>query len=579
MHFKRVFLRSLVLAAMASLCATSAHAIHINQQAFVANGGNLQDIPGTAANVFDQLRTASLATQFLGVGNLAGCTGTWLGTEGNHAWVLTAAHCVPTTTEERDIGHLTFRDAENRPLAGGAGSRAYVHPYRINPPPGMSEAATDIALLRMPLLPAAFTTTLPATPLINDRPVGIGTTVSMVGHGTAGVASTPIDAYWPTQGVRRVWGESQIDRMQESDRVVVSNFSPLQGATNWARAGVGDGGAAWWQEHGGEWTVVATTNGGHATATTGAVAAPYASWLTSRFPGVRLVSERFRVTATKRFVSLNLAAQASRGQVYYVVAPNQPGVTGPTSGIWVGRVPAYTQLSLTTADAATGATRTIKLRAQRAQSCNMLAMNDATGCEHLREGALHMWFDPNDNPTLPPGAHRGTIVVHAKGWHDHAFFREIKLDIAIDTFAQQGRVTRTQKYVSPNHALDVSDGTVYYLIAPNQAGVVGPTARRWTGVRMHSVITVPVVDASKRTTQSVNLRARRTTSRCGNFRMEDAIPCYTMLREGPLEVWFDKVDNPLLPAGLHRGAVHIDAHGWHVPFKRGIKLDVEIDTR
>lgn len=571
-------LRSLVLAAMASLCASSAHAIHINQQAFVANGGNLQNIPGTAGNVFDQLRTASLATQFLGVGNLAGCTGTWLGTEGNHAWVLTAAHCVPTTTEERDVGHLTFRDAENRPLAGGAGSKAYVHPYRINPLPGMSEASTDIALLRMPLLPAAFTTTLPTTPLLNDRPLVIGTTISMVGHGTAGVASTPIDAYWPTQGVRRVWGESRIDRIQESDRVAVSNFSPLQGATNWARAGVGDGGAAWWQQHGGEWAVVATTNGGHATSTTGASIAPYASWITSKFPGVVLVSERFRVTATKRFVSVNLTAQAAYGMVSFVVAPNQPGVTGPTSAIWKGD-PGQTLVTVSTVDAVTGASRSIKLRAHRDGACTPVPMNDAASCYMQRFGALHVAFDPNDNPTLPPGAHRGTLVIHARGWDDQAFLREIRLDVAIDTFAQQGKLTRTQKYVSPNHALDVSEGTVYYLIAPNQAGVVGPTARKWTGVRTHSVITVPVVDAAKRTMQSVKLRARRTTSRCGSFRMEDAVPCYTNLREGPLEVWFEKSDNPSLPAGLHQGAVYIDAHGWHVPFKRGIKVDVEIDTR
>ena len=115
----------------------------------------------------------------------------------------------------------------------------------------------------------------------------------------------------------------RLSRTQDNGYVGVSNYIPGNSATSWTRASVGDDGAAWWQKHEGEWSVVATTNGGHAGSTTGVLVQKYASWINEVFPGARLTSERLRVTASQAFVSHDFAADAGDGDLAFLVAPNQ----------------------------------------------------------------------------------------------------------------------------------------------------------------------------------------------------------------------------------------------------------------
>ena len=140
------------LAAALAAAIAPAHAIVVNEQAFVANGGNLRDLPGTAPRVFDALRTSSMAPAFASVGEMGGCTATLLGIEGTHAWILTAAHCVPNTFAPVMAASLTFRDRYGVAVAGGTGL-AYIHPYRSKRPPGLGPIGTDIALVKLPLYP------------------------------------------------------------------------------------------------------------------------------------------------------------------------------------------------------------------------------------------------------------------------------------------------------------------------------------------------------------------------------------------------------------------------------------------
>ncbi|MFM0338171.1 hypothetical protein [Paraburkholderia fungorum] len=61
-----------------TLCL-NAHAIIISDNVFLSNGGDLKNIPGTIAGAMEPLRQKSFEPQFLVVGDLGGCTATWIG--------------------------------------------------------------------------------------------------------------------------------------------------------------------------------------------------------------------------------------------------------------------------------------------------------------------------------------------------------------------------------------------------------------------------------------------------------------------------------------------------------------------
>jgi hypothetical protein len=574
-------LRTFVLAAFAATCAHPAHAVHVNQQAFVANGGNLQDIPGSARNAFDQLRVASLAAPFNSVGDLGGCTGTWLGADATHAWVLTAAHCVPSTTLTRPVGHLTFRDAQLRPLAGGAGGVAFLHPNRLQPPTGLSDAGTDVALLRMPLTPGVASASLPAAPWIHDQTITMGGAIALVGTGGVGVANTPVDAYWPTQGQRRAWGETRIDSTRENGHVGLADFSPTQGATHWARAGSGDGGAAWWQMQGNAWSIIATTNGGNATSTSGALVAHYASWINDLFPGARLNSERVRVTQSKGFQSHNYSRDTPQGEVGYVVAPNQPGVVGPTTlRRTIER--RYTVLTVPTRDAF-GNVLDVKLRANRiVGACGRTHMDNANWCTAGRASSLHVWYDPADNKHLARHRWQGKLAIDALGWGGPPFQRRIDLEVDIDLAEYKGRVTASASYESPNivwYGYLTSDN-VWYTVDP-QHGASGPTSaggfNYYTHYVGHSTIVVNARSAVTQAAVPLTLRAQRSVQcyRWGKMNFQSTCGLY-YYPEGRVRVWFDAADNPGLPPDRYLGEFYVR---YHAPVASGlIRLEVEVDT-
>lgn len=554
--------RSLVLAAFAALCASSAHGININQSAFTANGGNLQNIAGTAPNVFDKLRTASLAPQFGPVGNLGACTGTWLGTEGQHAWVLTAAHCVGSQRTATPLDQLRFRDGQGRLLAGGPGTLMVVHPNRLNPPNGMSNNATDIVMLKMPLL-AEPGTPLPVGATIHDGAAKVDGTVALVGHGVVGVGQAQVSA-WPTTGQRRAWGEMRLSRTQDNGYVGVSNYIPGNSATSWTRASVGDDGAAWWQKHEGEWSVVATTNGGHAGSTTGVLVQKYASWINEVFPGARLTSERLRVTASQAFVSHDFAADAGDGDLAFLVAPNQAEL-------------GETMLDVPVRDK-WGNAKTAKLRAHRVVDSNTSAV----------QTILKIWYNPADNHHLWNHRWQGKVAIDVQKWNvavDHRF----ELDVDIDKTQFKGRVTRTAAYHSGNVLQQLAmqqpdryrrSDVLPFTVDP-QPGASGPTTPAghlgWGG---HSTIVVDARSAVTQTIVPIKLRAQRYIGCNRSWRpMNNNFGClfeFWNQGDGRLVVWFDPADNPGLSADRYLGEVVIR---YHNSFISGLfRLEVDIDN-
>jgi hypothetical protein len=141
---------------------------------------------------------------------------------------------------------------------------------------------------------------------------------------------------------------------------------------------------------------------------------------------------RARVTATTPFKSDNLAAIARKGTVSYVV-PVQPDASGPLQPSWGSSRGALSRIRATVQDAVTLASHTVVLRAARDNGCYWVNMEDAQICYGERKGPLLVWFEAQDNPSLPPGLHRGKLIVQARGWHDAAVREPIEIELELDT--------------------------------------------------------------------------------------------------------------------------------------------------
>ncbi|KAJ6436165.1 restless-like transposase [Purpureocillium lavendulum] len=259
---KRMQIWSAGVAALATW--SLAHAVVIDEATFKSNGGDLTDIPNSIKTHNEKLRASSYETPWLVVGDIGGCTATWLGNEGAWSYVLTAAHCVHPEGIETAVD-ITFTASNGQVIASGKGT-AYVPPQRVSKPPGMGGASTDIAILKLPFRnPMLDATGKPVDrPILNDAQDERGREVIFVGYGSWGVGMNVSGGYWPAEGERRLYGRSQIDSVFELDYGIGASFQPAGPSAFWARTAPGDSGSAWWQIRGDKPVIIATTNGGGA---------------------------------------------------------------------------------------------------------------------------------------------------------------------------------------------------------------------------------------------------------------------------------------------------------------------------
>ncbi|MFN3167850.1 MAG: trypsin-like serine protease [Phycisphaeraceae bacterium] len=292
----------LLTAGTIALSAWSARAVTLNDDYFVASGGDLNDIPGTLDAGYSQARAYSFEDQFLAVGWIGNCTATWLGNSpgGSTSYILTAAHCGDYSAGEVNPANRTFTDWDGRVIASGNGT-FYVPPQRINPPPGYGGASTDIAILALPRVRDILDpqgNPVPQ-PVLYDGGNELGNVVSFVGYGSWGVGSTSSNGGWfPSTGPRRAGVTNVINGIWEQDHGIGTNFdTPASGnatATEGAVAS-GDSGSAWWQEHDDTWTIIATTNGGsgagYGGSSTGARVSQYVDWIQGIYPQAVTLSQ------------------------------------------------------------------------------------------------------------------------------------------------------------------------------------------------------------------------------------------------------------------------------------------------
>jgi len=149
-------------------------------------------------------------------------------------------------------------------------------------------------------------------------------------------------------------------------------------------------------------------------------------------PGALANYDEGMVTNGKPFVSKNYALDAEKGTVYYLV-PKQTDASGPQTRIWSGK-PGYSEIKvlLTNKDSLKHEKAQVILRGQRSSGCNALKkMNDGVICYDFRQGFLTVTYTEEDNETLPAGLYTGSFSVVAKGWHDHSFNQNLKINVEI----------------------------------------------------------------------------------------------------------------------------------------------------
>lgn len=269
---------------------SSAHPLVIDQATFTLNGGDVLDVANSIKTHNDVLRAYSYNTPWLAVGSIGTCTATWLGDQDSWSYVLTAAHCVDYTAEATSVDR-TFTAWDGRVVASGPGT-AYVPPERIYTPSGMGGASTDIAVLKLPTrAPIISATGRPLErPILNDALDEIGRDVVFVGYGAWGVGAEQSGSFAPATGARRLYARARIDSIFEKDHGIGARYQGVGPSASWGRVAPGDSGSAWWQLRDGRAVIIATTNGGHATLSTGARVAKYIAWLRGVYAEVRLAS-------------------------------------------------------------------------------------------------------------------------------------------------------------------------------------------------------------------------------------------------------------------------------------------------
>ncbi|MCS0002808.1 hypothetical protein NB620_21305 [Vibrio alginolyticus] len=282
------------LSLLISLLPVIANAMVINQDIFIANGGDMDNVAQTIKYANLELRKRSYATPYFTVGKIPGCTATWMGNDGaGWAYILTAAHCVPYSDLETPT-NTHFRAWDGTIIAQGEGT-IYVHENRINKPVGMGGASTDIAIVKIPVVDTIYDDEGKAVekPIIYDGSNELNKEVQFVGYGSWGVGIHSNGAYFPIEGDRRLYGESIINGIWELDHGMGAGFKPEGNTKLWARLAQGDSGSAWWQKHDGIDTIVATTNGKGTYSSTSARVSKYVDWIKRIYPEVELFSNQF----------------------------------------------------------------------------------------------------------------------------------------------------------------------------------------------------------------------------------------------------------------------------------------------
>lgn len=561
-------IKTLLLSTLLSTMS-AAHAIGISDQKYTELAGELSSEEQAVNQVYGTLSEASQATRFDAVGMLlAGnkrCTGTWLGNEGDTAYIITAAHCVEGDNKTQESNYtgerMTFRTGDGRILASGIATAHFT---------GHTRCANDIAVLEIPLVaePVNRSGRPIQQPVFADKPEYLGyrtQPMTLAGYGL-----------WGTPTLGNVgWG-----RASGPGSVPVDFGGCLLNRANseaaWAFGTPGDSGSASWQWQNG-WFVGSGISSAwvnwESLASFHTRVAPHHEWLKRVYPKINTVTRAQTLTESSPVITDSIESNV-RGAVYYTAGAN---VQGPSNGKWV-YPNKFTYLAVNLVNQGRGTNQLVLLRAQRRTHCGWGEMNNGVYCQEANKGDLKVWFDPSDNGALPPGLYQGEFAVEAKGWHDASFNTTIELKASIfieNNRFVEGTVTRHQGARTIPYDRKVH-GTVYYQAMGSTTSDTGSGV--WNALRGWSTLNVPVRNRDTKETHNVKLRASRFTG-CFWGTMNNAVLCQgdNSGSYGQLDISFHESDNPDLPDGNYDSYFDIKALGWHRHYVRPLVFRLELN--
>lgn len=205
--------------------SSSVQALFIDEATFKKNGGDLDNLNGTITKANEKLRQQSYELPWLSVGDMDGCTATWIGDEGNDwSYFLTAAHCIKYKDMEQAPINNTFKAPKTRLLIAGGSGTGFVPPERIKKPEGFGGASTDIGILKLPKKNQILDNkgNPLQQPILNDIEDEIGRDAIFVGYGAWGVGT--VERLRPSEGEMRLYARSRVGEFFEKDHGVAAYY-------------------------------------------------------------------------------------------------------------------------------------------------------------------------------------------------------------------------------------------------------------------------------------------------------------------------------------------------------------------
>jgi hypothetical protein len=228
-------------------------------------------------------------------------SGTWIGNDAGHAYILTAAHIYERPAK---AGHYVVRGPDGKVLRP---DRLWVHPQWN----GDTDTRTgdDLVILRLPVALQG----LGPQPMLYAGAGEAGQVITFVGYGSRGIGSTgQQDRFYQgsdkaaAQGMVDQWVAPTARRSAGDGGNYLGIYLPREDGTipnpygGKARPatrlvgllGSGDsGGSAWMETKAGRWVIVGVNSNGSGTASYGdsswfARVAPHREWIAGIYPGV-----------------------------------------------------------------------------------------------------------------------------------------------------------------------------------------------------------------------------------------------------------------------------------------------------
>lgn len=559
----------LASAVFASSLSAGAFAVGISDAKYTELGGSLSNENTVVRKVYDHLKAISLEPRFEAVGRIVAggalCTATWLGNDGDTAFIITAAHCVAGDNKSQESSYtgqnISFRTGDGRLVASGVSTNHFI---------GYNGCESDLAILEVPLLtdPLSSNGGVVPKPIYADdeafnRYVGQPMTLAGYGRqGTPGLGGLSSGRAYGAANVTQDVGGCLRNKANTNDAWAYAAPGDSGSTTLQWREGqfVGMGITSWWAGWGSQYS-------GH-----GRVA-PHQAWVKRIFPNINTVT-RSRTLTESNAVELKDVEANVKGTVYYLAGDN---VSGPTNRKWA-YPRGYIPLTVPMVNQTTGGTHNIVLRSQRQTYCGWGEINNGVYCyPSPSKGSLKVWYNASDNQAAPAGLYKSTFSLNAKGWHDHSYNTAINLNtsILVDGASHiEGTVTQSSAFTTVRYDNTVN-GSVYYLSEGETTS--DATQRVWNGrFNTWSTLNVPAVNRDTKEIQTVTLRASRYAG-CGWTTMNNGMYCSNGAKYGQLRVSYFAEDNAALPKGAYDSLFNIGAKGWHSNFNKTLTFKLTLE--